>query len=58
MHKTYEEEFTFAAGNSGLTFSGQISAVKIARMMSDVGLDISTMYPFKNVTKQVRSENV
>ena len=36
-----ENEFIAVAGDSGLTFSGQISTVETASMMSDVGLNIS-----------------
>ena len=36
----YEDEFISAAGDFGLTFSGQISAVETASLMSDVGLNI------------------
>ena len=36
----YEDEFISAAGDSCLTFSGQMSAVKIENLMSDVGLNI------------------
>ena len=36
-----EDEFTTATGNSGLSFSGQMSAVETVSMMSDVGLNIS-----------------
>ena len=56
LAETYEEEFIFAAGNSGLTFSDQMSDVETASMMSDVCINISDIYPFKNVTKQVRSK--
>ena len=38
LAKNYEDEFITAAGDSGLTFSGQMSAVEIAGLMSDVGL--------------------
>ena len=37
----YEDEFISAAADSGLTFSGQISAIETASLMSDVGLNIS-----------------
>ena len=37
----YEVEFISTAGDSGLTFSGQISAVETASLMSDVDLNIS-----------------
>ena len=38
-----EDEFITAAGDSGLTFSGQMSAVETASMMSDVSLNISQL---------------
>ena len=38
--ENYEDELTAAAGDFGLTFSGQIVAVETASMMSDVGLNI------------------
>ena len=34
------------AGESGLTFSGQMSAVETASMMSGVGLNISQLHIF------------
>ena len=40
LAENYEDEFISAAGDSGLTFSGQISAVETASLMSDVGLNI------------------
>ena len=43
LAENYEEEFISAAGDSGLTFSGQMSAVETASMMSDVGLNISQL---------------
>ena len=43
LAENYEDEFIAAAGDSGLTFSGQMSAVETASMMSDVGLDISQL---------------
>ena len=36
-----EDEFITTAGDSGLTFSGQISSVETLNMMSDIGLNIS-----------------
>ena len=39
--ENYEDEFITVAGDSGLTFSGQISAIETASMMSDIGLNIS-----------------
>ena len=39
--ENYEEEFITAADDSGLTFSGQMSTVETASMMSDGGLNIS-----------------
>ena len=43
LAENYEDEFISAAGDSGLTFSGQMSAVETASMMSDVGLNISQL---------------
>ena len=40
----YEDEFISAAGDSGLTFSGQMSAVETASLMSDVILNISQLH--------------
>ena len=37
----YEDELISAAGDSGLTFSDQMSAVETANLISDVGLNIS-----------------
>ena len=37
----YEDEFIVVADDSGLKSSGQMSAAETARMMSDVGLNIS-----------------
>ena len=39
----YEDEFISAADDSGLTFSGQMSAVETASLMSDIGLNISQL---------------
>ena len=39
----YEDEFLSAAGDSGLIFSGQMSAIETASLMSDVGLNISQL---------------
>ena len=41
--ENYEDEFITAAGNSGLSFSGQMSAIETTSMMSDVGLNISQL---------------
>ena len=41
--ENYEDGCITTAGDSGLTFSGQMSAVKIASMMSDIGLHISQL---------------
>ena len=41
LAKTYEYDFISAVGVTGLAFSGQISAVNSASMMSDIGLNIS-----------------
>ena len=37
----YEDEFVSAAGDLGLTFSGSMSAIETARMMNNVGINIS-----------------
>ena len=39
----YEDEFITAAGDSSLSFSGQISAVETTSMISDIGLNISSL---------------
>ena len=39
----YEDEFVSAAGDSGLNFSGSISAINTAIMMNDVGINISQL---------------
>ena len=39
----YEEEYISAAGDSGLTFSSSMSAVKTASMMNDIGINISQL---------------
>ena len=60
----YEDEFISAAGDSSLTFSGQMSAVKTASMMSDVGLNISQLRIFLRIlrnklgTKMFEPENI
>ena len=41
--ENYEDEFIAVGGDSGLTFSGQVSAVEIASMTSDIGLNISQL---------------
>ena len=41
--KYYIDEFTSVAGDSGLTFAGQISAIKTASMMNDIGINISQL---------------
>ena len=38
--QVYEDEFISTAGDSGLTFSGQISAVETTNLLSDVELNI------------------
>ena len=43
MQNIMKIEFITTAGDSGLTFSGQMSAVEIVSMMIDVGLDISQL---------------
>ena len=44
LAENYEDEFITATGDSCLTFSSQISAIKTASMMSDVGLNISQLH--------------
>ena len=39
--ENYEDDFKAATGDSGLTFSGQMSAVETENMMSDAELNIS-----------------
>ena len=39
----YEDEFISTAGDSGLIFSGQMSAVEATSLMSSVGLNISQL---------------
>ena len=39
----YEDEFVWAAGDSGLTFSGSISTIENASMMNGVGINISQL---------------
>ena len=41
--ENYEDKFTTAAADSCLPFSGQMSAVETASMMSDDGLNISQL---------------
>ena len=41
--KFYEEEYVSAAGDSGLTFSGFMSAIETASMMNDVGINTSQL---------------
>ena len=41
--ENYKDEFITAAGDCGLIFSGQVSSVETASMMSDVGLVISQL---------------
>ena len=43
LAENYEDEFINAAGDSGLSFSGQISAVETTSMISDIGLNISSL---------------
>ena len=43
LAENYEEEFISTAGGSGLIFSGQMSAIATANIMSDVGLKISQL---------------
>ena len=43
LAENYEDEYISATGDSGLTFSGQISVVETASLMSDVGLNISQL---------------
>ena len=39
----YEKEYISAAGDSGLTFSGSMSAIETASMMNDIGINISQL---------------
>ena len=39
----YKDKFVLAAGDSGLTFSGSISAIETTSMMNDVGINISPL---------------
>ena len=41
LAENYEDKFITAAGDSGLLFSSQMSAVETASLMSDVCLNIS-----------------
>ena len=43
LAENYEDEFITAAGDSGLSFSSQMSAVETASIMSDVGINISQL---------------
>ena len=43
MAEFYEEEYTSAAGDSGLTFSGSMSAIETTGMMNDGGINISQL---------------
>ena len=36
----YEDEFVSTAGDAGLTFSGLMSAIETASMMTDTGINI------------------
>ena len=44
LAEKYEDEFITTAGDSGLLFSGQISAVETTSMMNDIGLNISQLH--------------
>ena len=41
LAENYEDKFMTAAGDSGLSFSGQMPAVETTSMMNDIGLNIS-----------------
>ena len=41
--ENYGDKFISAAGDSGLTFLGQMSAIETVSLMSDVGLNISQL---------------
>ena len=43
LAENYEDEFISAAGDSDLTFSGQMSAIETSSLMSDVGFNISQL---------------
>ena len=63
LAEKYEDEFTASDGDSGLTFSGQMSAVETANMISDVGHNISQLrillriWLNKEETKMFEPEN-
>ena len=44
LAENYEDEFISAAGDSGLTFSGQMLAIVTTSLMSDIGLIISQLH--------------
>ena len=47
----YEDEFVSAAGDSGLTFSGSMSAIETASMMNDVGINyFAIAHSTQNIT--------
>ena len=41
LAENYEDKFITAAGDSGLTLSGQMPVVEIASMLSDISLNFS-----------------
>ena len=54
----YEDKFIIAASDSGLTFSGQMSAVETASMMSNVGLNISQLHIILRILRDKLGANV
>ena len=60
----YEDEFISTAGDSGLTLSGQMSAVETESLISDVGLNISQLRILLRIlcnklsTKMCEPENI
>ena len=62
--ESYEDEFITPTGDSGLIFSGQISPVETASIMSDIGLNLSQLHILLRIlqnklsTKVFESENM
>ena len=53
LAENYEDEFITATGDSGLSFSGQISDIETANMMSNVGLNTSQL---RNLLRILRNK--
>ena len=51
LAENYEGEFITAAGDFGLTFSGQMPAIETASMMSNVGLNISQLRILRKILR-------